>query len=539
MIERVLENWLDNATEKTFQVPFCHILQKKGYTVLHLSRHCAMEMGKDIIALDPQGTPCAFQLKSPTGSKGKINLTQWREIKSQILDLVTTEIIHPSIENSTNHRSFLVTNGELEEEVMRAIDEQNRYFAEHISHDVKLETIVRGQILEDAKQIGNELWPADFLSLQKFLTMYLSDGKGIISKEQIASIFMSGLFLNDEITTPPSKTQLIRNMSSCAILCSSAIASYSENDNYTSIIIAWTILLAHIYACAERWSLESRYIQGIVSIIKDTIHNYLLLLCEEMMERNHYVENNAITDKMVYRLRITLLVGLMSCLALWNKRKGLREFIEHEKFIKEFCLKRQSQMLLWGEAAVPQFLSNFWYLKTISGNIQADVLIANLVQVIISYNNHKREGFVANPYFEEDNILPVLFGLPGNKLNEDFKGNSYTVEGLVHLLTRRLWKQGIKSFWPGITRVGWSSFYPKDKWQYYLWRSTYGKNVTQMPTFPKRWDELLAESRESKGAELPLHIKEDPVMFLLFLIVYPHRCRADAVRWLDTQFCGL
>jgi len=72
MNERLVENWLISVNEKTFQIPFCQMLTAEGYTVLHLSRHGPFEEGKDVIALDPAGTPCAFQLK---GAKGKISQT--------------------------------------------------------------------------------------------------------------------------------------------------------------------------------------------------------------------------------------------------------------------------------------------------------------------------------------------------------------------------------------------------------------------------------------------------------------------------------
>jgi hypothetical protein len=39
------------------------MLVAEGYTIVHLSRHSPIEMGKDIIAIDKDGIPCAFQLK--------------------------------------------------------------------------------------------------------------------------------------------------------------------------------------------------------------------------------------------------------------------------------------------------------------------------------------------------------------------------------------------------------------------------------------------------------------------------------------------
>ena len=125
MIERLLENWLTRANERSFQIPFCHWLAYKGHTVVHMSRHCAMEMGKDILAIDPEGIPCAYQLKGVEGG-GRITLSKWRDdLSKQLHPLVHRKIVHPSIPDRP-HRSFIVINGELDEEVARDIDDFNR-----------------------------------------------------------------------------------------------------------------------------------------------------------------------------------------------------------------------------------------------------------------------------------------------------------------------------------------------------------------------------------------------------------------------------
>ena len=140
MLERVIENWLDKATEKSFQQPFCYMLSAEGHTIIHSTRHTAMEMGKDIITIAPDRIPCAFQLKS-----GNISLAKWRnEVNPQIDALVCGQINHPSVDTSEHHRSYLVTNGRIEEEVSREIDDKNRGWANQGLPGFHLETIVRG-----------------------------------------------------------------------------------------------------------------------------------------------------------------------------------------------------------------------------------------------------------------------------------------------------------------------------------------------------------------------------------------------------------
>ena len=105
MIERVIENWLTRANERSLEVPFAQLLTGEGYQVVHLSRHGPSEEGKDILAIDPTGTPCAFQLKSiPDGGKFTQNL--WEKELGQIIRLVEIPIQHPSIDPGLYRRVY-------------------------------------------------------------------------------------------------------------------------------------------------------------------------------------------------------------------------------------------------------------------------------------------------------------------------------------------------------------------------------------------------------------------------------------------------
>ena len=142
MIEKLLERWLDDANEKTYQMPFAYSLAKRGYTVVHVSRHCGMELGKDVLAIDDNGIPCAFQLKGT--ENGRLTLAKWRnEVQPQLLDLVLGQIVHPSINCTQPHRAFLIVNGILEEEVQRSITDFNNA-RQADGTNKKLEVMLRG-----------------------------------------------------------------------------------------------------------------------------------------------------------------------------------------------------------------------------------------------------------------------------------------------------------------------------------------------------------------------------------------------------------
>ena len=141
MLEKIIENWLDKATERSFQQPFCYMLSAEGHTIIHSTRHSATELGKDIITIDGDGTLCAFQLKT-----GNISLAKWQnEVSRQIDSLVVGKIVHPSIETLEHHKSYLVTNGNIAEEVSFDIKGRNETWTNQNQSYLRLRTIDRGE----------------------------------------------------------------------------------------------------------------------------------------------------------------------------------------------------------------------------------------------------------------------------------------------------------------------------------------------------------------------------------------------------------
>ena len=528
MLEKIIENWLDKASERSFQQPYCYMLSAEGHTIIHSTRHTAMEMGKDIITIAPDGMPCAFQLKA-----GNISLVKWRsEVSPQIEDLVVGKINHPSVNNSKHHRSYLVTNGNIAEEVSRAIDDRNRTWENQNQPYLHLQTIVRGELLGKAKTLGTDLWPSELTDIKTLLEMFLEDGKGILPKEKLASLFESTFVLDNERT--PSENHCRRTIASAGLLCAISTSSFSNENNHAAGIEAWMLYIAYVFALAERRMLSANTYKGELEIATETLYNYLANLCNEIREREDLVEGPSLEDSYVYDVRLTWLLALLSIYALWRRRDGVPKD-EVDDFLREFCKEKRNRLKLWGEAAIPQWLSFFWYFRRIDGTMEPDILIGHLISLICKLNHPTSEAFLANPYYEAEEILPYVWGLTEEPLMETFTGNSYALEGLVHLYVRRNWKQDMKSLWPDVTRLASVFFDPENFWDFYRWRNQEGTVKIVIPERTQKWEELKALSFESKGACIPPTMKNDSILLLLFLCVYPHRMNAEIMRWLDTQ----
>ena len=123
MIEKLLENWLDRASERSYQAVFVQMLAAEGYTVLHSTRHCLLEYGEDSLAIAPDGVGCAFQLKGDPG--GRMKISEFRkDIQPQLTQLMARSPSYPGCPTGP-HRAYLVSNGQFEEEVQVAVREMN------------------------------------------------------------------------------------------------------------------------------------------------------------------------------------------------------------------------------------------------------------------------------------------------------------------------------------------------------------------------------------------------------------------------------
>ena len=387
-----------------------------------------MELGKDIITINHKGTPCAFQLKT-----GNISLAKWRsEVNPQIDDLVYGKINHPSVDNSRHHRSYLVTNGNIEEEVSRAIDDRNRAWKDQ-GLPYCLKTVVRGQILEKAKKLEIDLWPSELTDMKTLLEMFLESGEGVLPKKKLASLFESTIPLTLlDNGKQPSEKRCARVIASTALLCAIATSSFSNKNNHVAEIEAWVMYISYVLALAERWELPPKIYRAGVEIARQSLYSSLANLCTEIRDREELIEGDILADSYVYRIRLTWLLGLMSIYALWRQRDGNPKN-DVDDFLREFCKEKQHLLELWGEAAIPQFLAFFWYFRKITGTMEPDVLLSHLISAICQHNGPNSRTYLANPYYEAEDILPHLLapilGSGEDPLDETFIGESYALEG--------------------------------------------------------------------------------------------------------------
>jgi len=532
VIERLLEDWLDSASERSYQTVFVQMLSAQGYRVLHSTRHCALEYGKDIIAIAPDGVPCAFQLKGNPG--GRLGLSEFRaKVQDQLVQLISQPIVYPGLAEGVPHRSFLVSNGYFDEEVQRAVDDLNRG-----SYLSTVDLVGRGQLFDWARTLGSSLWPSELRNVRDFLEVFLHDGRDLMPLHRLAPVLEEILALRST-DTPLSRTELQRRIPSAALLTGIVTHHFSAEANHFAIASAWCLFAISTIASSERAStpLDGQSRESLCAAL-DAIKDTLVALWNEVCERPNLVEGNALADPEVYGWRYTLLSGLLS--VLWFFPGDTDEDTERRQSISTWLKHRHEHLLLWGEGAVPSILALLLFLARSDATSRPDHDLADLFKSVVFANQQGSKRSLPDPYYEFESIGRLKFGLQASEESESlrdetFAGSSYTAELLLHLLAKSLVKKPCRNFWSEFNRLSHKQFIPSAPWQYGRIHCDEGVEETREYPMEYRWEDLLKDARVESCEYVPQELQNRPHLLMFWVIIAPHRLTSDVGRLLAAR----
>lgn len=531
MHERLVESWLDSASERSYQAPFVQMLAAQGHRIVHSTRHGAIELGKDVITINPEGIPFGYQLKGNPG--GRLTLNAFRGIEPQIRELLNTPISLSGVPKKP-HRSFLVTNGYVDEEAALAIREMNEGNVRDGYPNRQLHVLQRGELLAMAKDLGHSLWPTEIAQMHLLLEMLVESGTGPFPLERAHKMLTEILGLG-AARLKWSAAELRRRVTSAALMVSVSLMTFTRNGNHAAIVSAWTqFCIAAIGAC-DRYAVSfARNAEAAVGIALYAIRDSLIDLAKEVLEREDLVEGDSIVDGPFYRARYSSILGLLSVLWFWLERDGWPPDLSRDD-LKSFLIEGNDELYVWGEAAIPQTLLYHWFRRAVVGGIQNENLLAQLLYAMGSRNDRDEFEGLPSPYWDFDSVARHLFGpiLGADQdpmLKEHVGGRSYFAESLLHLLVRANRKQACVRLWPDISRIQFAEFRPRHRWQHCLFRSEEGDNASTQPPLRKEWQALVDEARSVKCESVPIPLLERPLLHMLFLVFFPYRARSDVLR---------
>lgn len=532
MLERLVENWLDSVNERTFQVPFCQILLSEGHRIIHSTRHAPIELGKDVISQGPDGTVHAYQLKGHPGTR--LTLNGWREIEPQIRELTSTSILDPEFKDK-QHKSYLVTNGIVDEEVRVAIEKFNDANIRDGYMNRTLGLLDRGYLLKKFLSIGSSLWPTSIKRINQLIEIYISEGNDWYPVNKSHNILSEILFL-DSSATKPGAAQLKRSIISASIFSFFTLSSYYRKENHSAIIHALIQLSSYIIAACEKWGVSVKMnAEPTIIMLREEIACRILLLAKEADGRDELIEGDSMSDFLFYRSRITFLIGLFSAYLLEFKDKA--ENSENNLILVNFIKKYEGKLFLWGEGAIPCTISYYWFSCRYNDKQYPETILLSIACAILSPKSQEKR-YKISPYFTvSDRIrseVDFLLGSRQNPLrNETIGLHSFTSSSIFYFLVRTGRKQFCKALWPQYTQLTSADFIPDNKWNYCLWRTNGGKEIHRQHRPKKGWSELIDELEQIDESYIPQRLLDDPFLHLLFCICFPQRFTYDTARILD------
>lgn len=528
MIEKLLENWLDSASERSYQAVFVQMLSGMGYRVVHSTRHTALEFGKDVLAIAGDGTSCAYQLKGNPG--GKLGLTQFRsEVLDQLVQLISQPVVYPGFPSGP-HKAFLVSNGYFEEEVHRSVDDLNRG-----PYPSKVTLISRGEMLAWCKSMGTLLWPSELSDVRLLLELVLSDSRDLLPIEKLAELLEKVLATDSADERHVGRPEFHRMVTSAALLTGIATAHFAEAKNHYAVATAWTLLSVMIIAAADKHGhpLAESALETL-GLAEAAALDALTELWEEVSQREQLIEGNPMTEPEVYGWRYGVLLGALSCLAIAHDTRPLLEEKSATK-LKEWLLKTHKGVDLWGEGAIVNLAPWLVYIRKHDPTSRPDLEIEAIAKAVLAMNQCDSKSALASPYYGFEEVARARMNL--DKLwdasavgRETFAGSAYTAEPLLHLLVRTNRKITCKAVWPDFTRLGHRGLAPAAPWQYCLIKVRAGLDATRMYPATYEWNRLKTEATSTDAPVISHELIARSWLLAFWWQVAPYRFNSGASR---------
>lgn len=537
MIERLLESWLDNASERSYQAPFCQMLLADGHRIVHSSRHSAIEFGKDVVTLAPDGSVCAYQLKGKPG--GRFTGKEFQSILPQLLQLVTGDVSRPEVPSGARRRNILVTNALFEEEAAKALDEFNRGLPAGYQ---KLEVLSRGDLLDAAKRLGTALWPAELADANALLELLVSSGRDVLPLERLDALLTSTLALQED-ANKPSAESVLRRITSAAVLTSIGLKTFSEEQNHLAVARAWVLCAVYICAAGARWNVNDARLTAAVDIAVEAALAELAWLTEEVRSAPDTWDRATWFHPLLRNAVFTEVTGWLSLYWVESQRTGWRNE-EHRECLRSILPSDVKRLALWGEGALPQWLAWIWFLRGTEGDLHPEQQLVSLLALLLRTNgpSAKLEP-LASPYYDLSEIL--RHRLPGLTPREDDHlardtpaGGSFFVKTLLHLVARAGRKRTCQDAWPEYTRIAHREFRPADAWRFCVIKTGHGQELSEHVPLAGRWADLYAEARGTDTPGVPQSLRERPFLLAAFAMTCPWRATPAVLRYLSNTYYG-
>ena len=525
MIENLVDVWLTEASERSYEAAFGQLLIIEGHRVLQGPMHHAYEHGKDIITSDSTGDLCVYQLK---GGKGRLNVAAIERVQDQLLAAAAAAVTHPSLTNPRPpDRVFLVTNqvatGPAQDRI-RVLSDGNRSrgFA-------PLQLTEHADLVSRFVAAEGHFFPSSPVALNSFLSMFLADGQGELPRPDFFRLLEEILPVSGK---KPRAHDAARAISAAGLTTAFALRRWMEQDNHAEIAMGWICYATQVLRLVERNRLgRSRWYESYRLALEEARRHAKHLLDEASAADDLVIPDLA--EPVVYGARAVKVCGLISALTVSESI----EFGTHHPYrgiAGQLVLRELDCLQVVGEVQAPDyFLAILAVSEAGEYRVATSMLLAWVTSVARANQIHSSSP-LPDPYHSVEDIILDRLPPSGTILaDETFAGSAYTVQIGVRWAVRRLWRQALNSTWGDVSRIDHYSVEPGGRAQYLAPHSSHAKVRSWFYPTPTSWSDLRAQAEECDFSGLPRTLLKQPELVPFYCLALPHRFNAVVADLLD------
>jgi hypothetical protein len=526
VIENLVDAWLTEASERSYESPFAQLLMIEGNVLLQGPMHHAHEHGKDILAWSPTQELCVYQLK---GGAGRLDLKGVEAAEPQLTAASISTVTHPSLPAAQPPaRVILVTN----QTATGPAQDRLRVMSDGLVQRglAPLHLVEKAELISRFVDAEGRFFPSSPKGLSTFLSLFLADGRGPLPRNDIFRLLEEIL----PVTGPrPRATVTARAISSACLTLAFAIRNWVESENHAEIAIAWACLSAQILRVVERTKLgRVRWDASYRLALEGARRHARLLLVEALAAEDLAVP--APTEPLVYAARVIKVCGIASALAI-SERVEFGQNYEQRGKAGELILRERDCFRVVGEIQAPEFFLSILALSEAGEYRASSSLLLSWIAGLASSNRPDSTLALPDPYHSVEEVITDLLPPRGSLLSdEDFAGSAYTLHIGIRWAVRRLWRQSLASVWSNVTRINHHSFDPSHSIDYLVPKAPRGDwNSWFYPT-PTSWADLVADADVLDQSGLPETLLQCPEIIPFYCLALPHRFNRTVADLLDS-----
>lgn len=521
MHAKLVEEWLTSAKERGgIDQAFAQLLTSQGHEVLWQG-HSRIELGKDIITVDPDGQFHAYQIKDED-----LTLAELRKHDAQIAELVTVPILHPRVPLGTVHTPHLITSGLAKEEANLRILAQNQGWKAKGYRE--LDIVDRSSLVPRFVSMADSFWPDRPKSIRDFFSFYLAEGKGDFDPQRFATLLSE---LLPAVTASKSRSE--RVPSALCIIGNYMLTAFEREKDHWSLFRGWVIIAAYIAWHAQATGLADKHWAGAFALAKQAAMEQLKGILIESAGKDALSPNGFEIDDYT-RFRNTVVAG---AIAAWSLVADATVVDDAEVKPLLAMLVERGRLIVWGESALPMVLCVLWASERHGFEIDALNIVRSYVEEACERNTvHSDDEPIEPPQTDPDAILERLFAFKRDRNRPPKAKHLWAMQAVLHLLARRDDRDFLTQKWPLITKLDLMTFRPDAVDDLLLWSGVEGKEEHRKARKTQSWALLREEASKPTHSDIAGIVSHDLSFAVLYFLAYPHRISASLVSHLDRHF---